>query len=138
MWTSLDGQHRNQTVYILCSQRWRSSIQSAKTRLGTDCGSDHTVHTVHGVLKARILKWFAIPFSSGPHFVGTLHHDPSVLGGPHGVAHSFTELHKPVHHDKAVIREGGIMGWGRNKLGVWDGQIYIIVYKTEKQEGPTV
>ena len=27
------------------------------------------VHTVHGVLKTRILKWFAIPFSSGPHFV---------------------------------------------------------------------
>ena len=27
--------------YILCSQRWRSSIQSAKTRPGTDCGSDH-------------------------------------------------------------------------------------------------
>ena len=26
-------------------------------------------HTVHGVLKARILKWFAIPFSSGPRFV---------------------------------------------------------------------
>ena len=24
------------------------------------------VHTVDGVLKARILKWFAIPFSSGP------------------------------------------------------------------------
>ena len=27
--------------YILCSQRWRSSIQSARTRLGADCGSDH-------------------------------------------------------------------------------------------------
>ena len=27
--------------YILCSQRWRSSTQSAKTRPGTDCGSDH-------------------------------------------------------------------------------------------------
>ena len=26
---------------ILCSQRWRRSIQSAKTRLGADCGSDH-------------------------------------------------------------------------------------------------
>ena len=39
-------------------------------------------HTVHGVLKARILKWFAIPFSSGPRFVRTLHHDPSVLGRP--------------------------------------------------------
>ena len=28
-------------LYILCSQRWRSSIQSAKIRLGADCGSDH-------------------------------------------------------------------------------------------------
>ena len=26
-------------------------------------------HTLHGVLKARILKWFAIPSSSGPHSV---------------------------------------------------------------------
>ena len=37
-WTSPDGQHQNQIDYILCSQRWRSSIQSAKTRLGADCG----------------------------------------------------------------------------------------------------
>ena len=29
--------------YILCSQRWRSSIQSAKTRSGADCGSDHEI-----------------------------------------------------------------------------------------------
>ena len=36
-----NAQHRNQTDYILCSQRWRSSIQSAKTRLGADYGSDH-------------------------------------------------------------------------------------------------
>ena len=40
-WTSPGGQHRNQTDYILCSQRWRSSIQSAKTRPRADCGSDH-------------------------------------------------------------------------------------------------
>ena len=40
-WTSPDGQHRNQTDSILCSQRWRSSIQSAKTRVEADCGSDH-------------------------------------------------------------------------------------------------
>ena len=39
--TSPDGQHRNQIDYILCSQRWRSSIQSAKTRPGADFGSDH-------------------------------------------------------------------------------------------------
>ena len=35
-WTSPDSQHRNQTDYILCHQRWRSSIQSAKIRLGAD------------------------------------------------------------------------------------------------------
>ena len=40
-WTSPDGQHRNQIDCILCSQKWRSSIQSAKIRLGADCGSDH-------------------------------------------------------------------------------------------------
>ena len=40
-WTSPDGQHRSQIDYIPCSQRWRSSIQSAKTRPGADCGSDH-------------------------------------------------------------------------------------------------
>src|SRR5574337_385596 len=40
-WTSPDGQHRNQIDYIHCSQRWRSSIQSTKTRPGADCGSDH-------------------------------------------------------------------------------------------------
>ena len=38
---SPDGEHRNQIDYILCSQRWRSPIQSAKTRPGADCGSDH-------------------------------------------------------------------------------------------------
>ena len=40
-WTSPDGQHQNQIDYIFCSQRWRSSIQPAKTRPGADCGSDH-------------------------------------------------------------------------------------------------
>ena len=39
-------------------------------------------HTAHGVLKARVLKWFAIPFSSGPHSVRRLHPDPPVFGGP--------------------------------------------------------
>ena len=40
-WTSPDGQHQNQIDYILCNQRWRSSRESAKTRLVADCGSDH-------------------------------------------------------------------------------------------------
>ena len=41
IWTSPDGQHQNQIDYILCSKRWRSSIQSTKTRPGADCDSDH-------------------------------------------------------------------------------------------------
>ena len=31
-WTSPDGQYRDQIDYILCSQRWRSSIQSEKNK----------------------------------------------------------------------------------------------------------
>ncbi|CAF1350439.1 unnamed protein product [Rotaria magnacalcarata] len=40
-WTSSNGQYKNQIDCILCSQRWRSSIQLAKTRRDADCGSDH-------------------------------------------------------------------------------------------------
>ena len=54
--------------------------------------------TVHGVLKARLLKWFSIPFSSGPCFVRILHHEQSVLHGPTGLAHNFIKLHKAVIH----------------------------------------
>ena len=39
-WTSPDGQYQNQIDYILCSWRWRSSLQS-KTRPEADCGSGH-------------------------------------------------------------------------------------------------
>ena len=41
-WASLDGQYQSQIDYILC---WgcRISIQSAKTRLEADCGSDHKI-----------------------------------------------------------------------------------------------
>ena len=55
-------------------------------------------HTVHGVLKARILKWFAIFFCSGPRFVRTLHHDLLSCVTLHGMAHSFIELDKAVVH----------------------------------------
>ena len=60
-------------------------------------------YTVHGVLKVRLLKWFAIPFSSGPHFARTLHHDLSILVALHGMDHSFTELDKAVVHVISLI-----------------------------------
>ena len=58
-------------------------------------------HHVHGVLKARILKWFAFP-SLVDHVLpecSTMTH-PSCVA-LHGMAHSFIELDKAVIH---VIR----------------------------------
>ena len=61
-WTSPDGEHRNQTDYILCSQRWRSSIQSAKTRPGADCSSDHELLIAKFRLKLKKVGKTARPF----------------------------------------------------------------------------
>ena len=106
--------HRSPPFDILDFQTWSASpIESIQLRLKTILPAHkislvayielHLVRyiiciCVHRVLKARILKWFAIPFSSGLHFVRTLHHDPFVLGGPTWHAHSFTELDKAVLH----------------------------------------
>ena len=40
-WTSPDSQYWNQIDYIVCCQRWKSSIQLVKTRPEADCGSDN-------------------------------------------------------------------------------------------------
>ena len=56
-WTSPDGQNWNQIDYILCSLRWRSSTQSAKTRPGADCGSDHELFIAKFRLKLKKGKW---------------------------------------------------------------------------------
>ena len=61
-WTSPDGQHRNQIDYILCSQRWRSSIQLGKTRLGADCGSDHELLIAKFRLKLKKVGKTTRPF----------------------------------------------------------------------------
>ena len=61
-WTSPDAQHRNQIDYILCSQRWRRSIQSTKTRPGADCGSDHEFFIAKFRLKLKKVGKTARPF----------------------------------------------------------------------------
>ena len=61
-WTSPDGQYWNQIDYILGSQRWRSSIQSAKTRLGADCGSDHEILIAKFRLKLKKVGITTRPF----------------------------------------------------------------------------
>ena len=54
--------HQNQIDYILCSQRWRSSIQSTKTRPGADCASDHELLITKFRLKLKKVGKTARPF----------------------------------------------------------------------------
>ena len=61
-WTSPDGQNRNQTDYILCSQRWRSSIQSPKTRPRADGSSDHELLIAKFRLKMKKVGKTTRPF----------------------------------------------------------------------------
>ena len=54
--------NQNQIDYILCSQRWRCSIQSAKTRLGVDCGSNHVCFIAKFRLKMKTVGKTTRPF----------------------------------------------------------------------------
>ena len=63
-WTSPDGWHWNHIDYILCSQTRRSCIQSAKTRPGADCGSDHELLIAKFRLKLKKEEKTTRPFSS--------------------------------------------------------------------------
>ena len=68
-WTSPGGQHRNQIDYILCSQRWRSSIQSAKIRPGTNCSQIYWPHELFIVkfrLKSKKVGKATRPFRYDP------------------------------------------------------------------------
>ena len=61
-WTSSDGRHWNQIDHILCCQRWRGSIQSAKIRPGADCGSDHELFIAKFRLKLKKVEKTTRPF----------------------------------------------------------------------------
>ena len=62
LYTSPDGQQQNQADYILCRQRWRSSIWSAKTRPGVGCGSDHELLIAKFRLKLKKVEKITRPF----------------------------------------------------------------------------
>ena len=61
-WTPPDGQHQNQIDHILWSQRWRSSIQPAKTRPRADCGSGHELLIAKFRLKLKKVRKTTRPF----------------------------------------------------------------------------
>ena len=68
-WTSQDGQYQNQIHYFLCSWRWRSSTQSAKTRSGANCGSDLKLLVAKFRLKLKKVGETTRPFSQFSHSV---------------------------------------------------------------------
>ena len=113
-WTIKKAEHRRTDAFELwCWRRllrvpWtaRGSNQSILKEINSEYSSEGLMlkmpfHTVHGVLKAGMLKWFSIPFSSGSRLseLSTVTRPSRVA--PHGMAHSFIELDKAVGH---VIR----------------------------------
>ena len=49
-------------LIIVCSWTWRSSIQSAKTRPGADCGLDHELLIAKFILKLKKVRKITSPF----------------------------------------------------------------------------
>ena len=63
-------------------------------------------YTVHGILTARVLEWFAFPLPVD-HVLSELSTMACLSWvALRGMAHSFIELCKSLCHDKAVIHEG--------------------------------
>ena len=106
-WTSPDGQYWNQIDYILCSQRWRSSIQSAKTRLGADCGIDHELLIAKFRLQLKKVGKATRPFR---HDLNQIPYDYSVevtnrFKGLDRIDREPEELWMEVHD---IVQEAGI------------------------------
>ena len=60
-WTSQDGQYQNQIMFLAAEDG--ETLQSAKTRLGADCGSDHEPLTAKFRLKLKKVGKTTRPFS---------------------------------------------------------------------------
>ena len=61
----------NTEIRLIISFAWRSSIQSAKTRLGADCGSDHEL----------LIAKFRLKFKKVGKTTGTFRYDLNRLKG---------------------------------------------------------
>ena len=83
-WTSPDGQHQNQINFILCSQRWRSSIQSTKIGPGAESVSSHELFTAKFRPKLKKIQENTRPFR---YYLNQIPYDYTVE-----VTNSFKEL----------------------------------------------
>ena len=101
---SQDAQYWNQIDYILCSQRWRSSIQLAKTRSGADCGSDHELLIAKDNLKLKKVGKMTRPFGESesrsvvsdslwPHVLYSPWNSPGQNTGVGSLSHSVVFLY---------------------------------------------
>ena len=72
---SPDGQYQNQIDYIICSERWRSFIQSVKTRLGADCDSNNDLLIAKFRLKLKKVEKTTRPFR---YDLNQIHYDYTV------------------------------------------------------------
>ena len=61
-WTSTRWSRLKSDWYILCSQKWRGCIQSAKTRPGADCDSNHELLNAKFRLKLKKVRKTTRPF----------------------------------------------------------------------------
>uniref|UniRef100_A0A8D8XDM6 Craniofacial development protein 2 n=2 Tax=Cacopsylla melanoneura TaxID=428564 RepID=A0A8D8XDM6_9HEMI len=52
-WTSPDGYTKNQIDFICVSNRFRNAVTNAKTRPGSDCGSDHNPVVINIKIKLK-------------------------------------------------------------------------------------
>ena len=126
-WASPDGQHQNQIDYILSSQRRRSSIQSAKTRPGADCGSDHELLIVKYRLKLNKVGKTTRPFDLG-HDLNQIPYDYTVevrnrFKGLDLIDRVPNDLWTEVHD---IVQEIGInhpdgKEMQKSKMAVWGG-----------------
>ena len=68
MWISPDGQHQNQMI-IFFAAKDGETIQSAKTRPGTDCGSDRELLIAKFRLKLKKVVKTTRPFRYDLHVI---------------------------------------------------------------------
>ena len=123
-WTSPDGQYWNQIDYILCSQTWRSYIQSAKARLGADCGLDHELLIAKFRLKlkkvektTRLFRYDInhIPYNYTVEVTNRLKRLDLITGVPEELwmeAHDITGGSDQDHPQKKEMQKGKIVVWG--------------------------
>ena len=93
--------------YILCSQRWRSSIQSAKTRPRAHCGSDHELLIARFRLKLKkawkTTRPFRYDLNQAPHEYTV--EVRNSFKGPDLIVRAPDELWMEVHD---IVQETGI------------------------------